>query len=121
MSNHPVNLILRFFLELAAWAAMGYWGFTRFDGAFRWLIGLGLPVLAMAIWGIFRYPDDPKQPPVAVPGIVRLLIEALTFGGAAYLLIDAGQRSLGMAFLGLVLMHYAASYDRVLWLLTGQR
>lgn len=121
MSNHPINLTLRFFLELAAWASMGYWGFTRFDGILRWLIGLGLPILAMAIWGTFRYPNDPKQPPVAVPGWLRLLIEALTFGGAAFLLYHANRPTLALAFAVIVAVHYLVSYDRVRWLLTGRR
>ena len=35
MSAHPLNLALRFLLELAAWASMGYWGWKRGTG---WLL-----------------------------------------------------------------------------------
>lgn len=121
MANHPINLALRFFLELAAWAAMGYWGWTQHDGLLRWLLGIGLPVLAMVIWGVFRLSDDPGKPPVEVPGMVRLLIEALTFGGAAYLLIAAGLTAIGIAFAVITLLHYLASYDRVRWMVTGTK
>ena len=46
MSNHPVNLAVRFFVELAALFALGYAGWTQNEGILRPLIGIGLPVLA---------------------------------------------------------------------------
>jgi hypothetical protein len=118
MGSHPVNLALRFVLELAMWAAIGYWGWTQHEGPWRFLLGIGLPLLAMALWGTFRVPGDPGKAPVAVPGAVRLALEAVEFGAATWMLIDAGQMTLGIVFGGVLLLHYAASYDRVWWLLT---
>ncbi len=121
MSNNPINLALRFALELAALAAMAWWGWVAHDGAARWLWAAGLPLLAAAVWGVFRIPNDPGDAPVAVPGPVRLLIEAAVFGGATWCLYAAGQPALAAVFGGIVLLHYLASYDRVARLLRIRR
>lgn len=113
MSNNPVNLALRFALELAALAAMAYWGWTVHSGVARALWAVGLPLLAAIVWGVFRVPNDPGNAPVAVPGPVRLLIEAAVFGGATWCLYDAGRPALAATFGVVVLLHYIAAYDRV--------
>jgi hypothetical protein len=118
MGAHPINLGLRFVLELGTWAAMGYWGWTQHDGLPRALWGIGLPLLAMAVWGTFRVPDDPGKAPVAIPGIVRLTLELGEFGLGAWLLIAAGRSTLGIVFAVIVALHYLASYDRIHWLMT---
>ncbi len=118
MSAHPANLALRFVLELAAWASIGYWGWAAQRGAWRFVLAFGLPLMAMVVWGTFRVPDDPGAAPVAVPGIARLIIELVEFGAAVALLFAAGRPALAVALGALVLLHYALSYDRVVWLLT---
>ena len=114
MSNNPINLALRFILELAGLAAMGYWGWTTHDGVGRYVWGFGLPVLAAAVWGVFRVPGDPGDAPVAVSGVVRLLLEAAYFGGAVGLLYAAGRESAALILGVVVVLHYLASYDRVI-------
>lgn len=114
MSNHPLNLALRFVLEIAALVAMGYWGWVGHEGASRYLWAIGLPLVAAAIWGTFRVPGDPGNAPVPVPKPARLLLEALFFGGAVWCLFDAGRPGLSAAFGAIVLFHYVLSYDRVL-------
>jgi hypothetical protein len=54
------------------------------------LLGIGLPLLAMALWGTFRVPGDPGDAPVAA----RLALELVEFGAATWLLIDAGRTTL---------------------------
>ena len=117
MSAHPINLGLRFLLELANWAAMGYWGWSQHQGLGRFVWGVGLPVLAMAVWGVFRVPNDPGNAPVAVPGAIRLAIELVEFGLGAALLVAAGRPTLGIAFAAIVVAHYGISYDRIARLL----
>jgi hypothetical protein len=117
MGSHPVNLALRFFLELAAWGSMGYWGWTQHDGVLRVVLGIGLPVLAMALWGTFRIPGDPKDAPVAIPGWLRLILELAEFGLAVSLLYAAGREQWAIIFGAIIVLHYAASYDRVAWML----
>ena len=118
MSKNPINLGMRFLLELVALVAIGYWGWTQHSGLLQPLLGIGLPILAAAIWGTFRVPDDPREPPVTVPGWVRLLLEIAYFGGAVIGLAAANQSTAAL-ILGIVIVaHYVLSYDRIIWLLT---
>lgn len=120
MSQNPINLGLRFFLEIAALVAIGYWAWHQTAGLIRFLLVLGLPLIAAAAWGTFRVPGDASasgQAPVPVPGLVRLLLEAALFASAIWGLAGAGQPSLALIFALVLLAHYALSYDRILWLL----
>ncbi len=109
MSENPANLALRFLLELAALAALGYWGWVTHDGAARWVWAAGLVIGAAAVWGVFRVPGDSGPPVVAVPGWVRLLIAG-------------GRTTLGLVFSAVVVAHYAISYDRIVrFLRAGNR
>ena len=52
-----INLAVRFLLELAILAAMGFWGFKSGGGLMpRTLLGLGTPLLAAVVWGTFLSP-----------------------------------------------------------------
>lgn len=117
MNNHPVNLGLRFLLELLALYLVGYWGYTKGVGVSKYLLMIALPVMMATIWGVFRVPGDPGNAPVAVNGIIRLIIEAVVFGSAVYVLFDIGRSKYGWALLVILLIHYAVSYDRIMWLL----
>lgn len=117
MSHHPLNLALRFGLELVGLWAYGYWGWTQHTGLARWLWTLSLPVLTAALWGVFRVDDDPGQAPVRVPGWVRLLLEAAYFGGATWALYAAGRPSWGLVLGVVIVIHYALSWDRIGWIL----
>ena len=118
MSKNPINLGVRFILELAALFAIGYWGWTQHSGLLQWLLGIGLPVLAAAAWGTFRVPDDPREPPITVRGWVRLLLEIAYFGGAVIGLVAANQPTAALILGSVTLAHYLLSYDRIVWLLT---
>lgn len=117
MNNHLLNLALRFMLEIVGLLALGYWGWTQHSGLARWLWTIGLPLLAAALWGVFRVPNDPGNAPVAVPGFMRLLLEALFFGGAVAALYFAQRPAWALVLGVIVVLHYLVSYDRVLWLL----
>lgn len=113
MGNHPVNLALRFMLELAALYFIGRWGWVRFYGVWRYVFAIGLPLIAATIWGVFRVPNDGGAPVVQVPGAIRLLIEAVFFGFATWGLFDSGATTTGWIFGGITLLHYILSYDRI--------
>lgn len=120
MGSHPANLAWRFLLELLVLGSMGYWGRMQHDGIGRWVWAIGLPVLAAVVWGAFAVPNDPSrsgQAPIATPGLIRLLLELLIFAAAVLLLRWSQQNVLGTALAVMVLVHYALSYDRILWLL----
>ncbi|MCP4362229.1 MAG: YrdB family protein [Chloroflexi bacterium] len=119
MGSHPINLFFRFVLELSALAAMGVWGWQQGEGWLRLLLALGIPIIAAILWGTFAVPDDPSRSgkaPIAVPGILRLLLELVFFIFATWALYDVGFSGLSWALGLLVTIHYLASYDRILWL-----
>ena len=120
MSSNPLNLALRFILEITALFALGYWGWTQHDGLWRFVWSIGLVVLAAVVWGTFAVPNDPSRSgkaPVQVPGIVRLVIELLLFAAGVWAFIAAGQTLWGTVLGVLTILHYAISYDRIIWLL----
>jgi len=116
-SNHPINLALRFLLELAALAAYAVWGWNTGEGILRYLLAIGLPLVLAAIWGTFRVPGDPGKAPVPVPGLIRLIYEALYFGGAAWCLFALNSQPWAGIFTSLTVVHYLTSLDRVIKLL----
>lgn len=118
MNTHPINLGLRFLLELTALVAMGYWGWQRGgEGIIRFILAIAIPIIAAILWGTFRVPGDPGDALVAVPGIVRLLFELIFFGFATWGFYNAGLVKVSWIFSIIILIHYFISYDRVLWLI----
>ena len=120
MSQNPLNLVVRFVLEIVALVALGYWGWHTGTGTIRYLLALGLPLVAALLWGSFRPPNEPHHPThnvVPIPGWLRLLFEAVFFGGAAWGLFAVGATPTAWIFTIVVLIHYALSYDRIAWLL----
>ena len=93
MSQNPLNLAVRFALELAGLYAFGLWGWTQHTGILRYLLAIGLPLFAATLWGIFRVPADASangKAPVPVAGWLRLLLEVLFFTSAAWCFFNAG-------------------------------
>lgn len=115
MNTNPVNLAVRFLLEIVMLIVLGCWGW-HLNGPGRYIGTAGLPIAAAALWGIFRIPNDPKPAPVAVPGILRLLLELSLFGFASWALYDLDYSSLGLIMAMAVTIHYIVSYDRT-WMM----
>ena len=117
------NLALRFGLEVAALIALGAASWTTSSGPTRWAAVVIVPAVAVASWGLFNIADDPSrsgQAPVEVAGWLRLAIELAVLGGAAAALALTGRPlvALGLAFL--IVVHYAASWRRIQWLLDSR-
>jgi hypothetical protein len=112
MNTNPINLLVRFALEIIMLIVLGCWGWQLGHDWLRYLLAAALPLIAATLWGVFRIPNDPKAAPVAIPGIARLLLELILFGLAVYALHALGrtQQSIWMAVI--VIVHYAVSYDR---------
>jgi hypothetical protein len=120
MAKNPLNLLIRFLLEMLALVLLGYWGWSQAGGWLRYLLAIGIPLGAAVLWGTFNVPDDPSRSgraPVRVPGWLRLFLELAFFAFAAWGLYDAGSELFALIFAAIVLVHYAISYDRILWLL----
>ena len=121
MGSNPINLFFRFLLEIAALISLGLWGWKSGNGWFGYLFAVGAPLLAAIIWGTFTVPNDPSRSgsaPVAVRGIIRLLIELGFFFTAFWALLEIGYATTGWFFAIIVIIHYAISYDRIIWLLS---
>jgi uncharacterized protein DUF2568 len=82
-----IILAIRFACELAMVVALGYWGFQAVDGTPAWLLWIGAPAVAIAIWGTFRRAEGPVAGFDPRPACDRVAL----FGAAAAGLIAAGQ------------------------------
>jgi hypothetical protein len=120
MSNNPLNLALRFVLELVALGGLALLGWTIGEGGWELLPAIGLPVAAAAAWGTFRIPNDPGPAPVAVPGPVRLALEVAVFGGGVAGFAVAGHETIALLIGAVMVGHYALSYDRVVRLVRNR-
>lgn len=117
-----MNLAFRFLLESAAVAGMAIGAYSLGTGVSAWLLAVAIPLVAMVAWGTFRVPGDASASggaPIAVPGVVRLLIELDVFAASVFLLCFASPRAAVILAIAVV-VHYALSLDRIRWLLTGK-
>ncbi|MDP9437635.1 MAG: YrdB family protein [Actinomycetota bacterium] len=100
----PVNLAARFLLELCALGALGYWGFAvGWNPVAKLALGLGAPLLAAAVWGLFVAPK--AVVPLNMP--LRLVPEALVFGSAVAALFATGHPLLAACLAVLVAVNRA--------------
>ena len=119
MGSHPVNLAIRFLLELTALAAMGIWGWKLSDTWIRFVLVMAIPILAAAVWGIFAVPKDPSRSgsaPIPISGLLRLAIEFAFFAFAIWIFYDLEYTRLSWIMGSTVIVHYIVSYDRIRWL-----
>ena len=112
MNTNPLNLAIRFLLEIVMLIILSYWGWHLTLTWLRYLAAIGSPLIAAALWGIFRIQNDPKPAPVEIPGSVRLLLELGLFGWAIWALFALGYAQWGQIMGIVVLLHYLVSYDR---------
>ncbi|RVU26071.1 DUF2568 domain-containing protein [Streptomyces antnestii] len=81
------NLGVLFLIELAALAAVAYWGFTR-DVAtpLAWLLALGAVAVMVTLWALF----GSQKASYKTRGAVRVAFEVVWFGAGAAGLVLAG-------------------------------
>ena len=99
---------------------LGLWGWRSSEGWPRFVLAALIPLTAATLWGTFAVPGDPSRSggaPIAVPGSLRLAIEAAIFAFGVWALTNTGFTRASLVFGILVVVHYAASYDRIAWLL----
>ncbi len=90
---YVLNEGLAFLVELAALGALAWWG-ARTGG---WPLGVGAPLVAAVLWGLFAAPKARVRLPL--PGV--LAVKALVFVSAALGLYAIGRHGLAIGF-GLV-------------------
>jgi hypothetical protein len=120
MNTNPINLAVRFLLELIMLFVLCLWGWHLGGGWVRYVYAILFPVAAATLWGVFRIQNDPKPAPVETPGVIRLLLEL-----GLFTLTVSGLHSLGYAIAGwviatIVVIHYLVSYDRTLVMLRNK-
>ena len=105
----PANAAGRFVLELIALYGVGRGVWEASGNLVAVVVVAGL---AAFVWGRFRVPDDPGPAPVAVPGVVRLVIEAVILVGGGAGLATAHERFAVVYFIALV-VHYSTTRRRL--------
>jgi uncharacterized protein DUF2568 len=98
MSSSPafrgINLALAFLLELVALAALAYWGYCTGNSTFTsLLLGIGIPLVAALLWGLFAAPRARYSNP-----LFKIAVKALVFGSAFLALIAKDQTVLVILF-----------------------
>jgi Protein of unknown function (DUF2568) len=90
-----VNDVLAFLVELAALAAFAWWGAETGGGLVAGLLlGIGVPLAAAVVWGLFASPKaQVKLPPTGV-----LAVKGLVFFMALICLDLVGHRTLAILF-----------------------
>jgi len=117
MGKHPINLALRFVLELIVLFASASWAWKLANSILLTVIA---PVSIAVIWGVFNVKGDPSRSGkavVEVPGIIRLIIEFLIFGAGTWFLYQSNYKIQAWLFLVVVILHYILSLDRIKWLI----
>lgn len=97
-----INLAVRFLLELSLLAAVGYWGVKV---APSWVgkaaLGIGLPVLVAAAWGLFVAP----RAAFALHGAAHLAVELILLALGALALFAAGRPGWAGVYAALVVIN----------------
>jgi hypothetical protein len=96
------NLALRFFLEVAALVALSYWGFQAGSSdVAHWVLGIGAPLLAAVVWGLFIAPRARYR----VSDPVWIALQVVILGAATVALLAAGKTSPAIVFVALLIVN----------------
>lgn len=107
----PIALLFAFLLEICAVAAYGYAGFhSSLDTPFKLIIGIGLPIIVIAIWGKYMAPKSQTRLNQPYYSLVKLVI----FAGATVALWLSGITTLALTFAA------TAIFDEILLFLSGE-
>lgn len=88
------NSILRLLLELFAIFSLGFWGFVAWPLPWNIVIGIGAPVIAIVLWGLFRSPKAVFR----IDPFGRALVEVVVMAAAAFAWWDLGQPIVAIVF-----------------------
>ena len=98
------NLAVKFLVELAAFAALAYWGARTGHGGWAVAAAIAAPLAAVLVWALFCAPRARWRQPVPA----RAPLELAVFGLAAAGLAAAGAVLLAIIF-GIVVVLNAAA------------
>ena len=102
-----LNLALSFLLELVMLVAFGYWGFNTGDSTVvHWVLGLGVPIIAIIIWSIWNAPMSKRR----LPRTPRTILEMVMFGLGALAFAVAGQTTWAIVFVVFIVINQIGIY-----------
>ena len=100
--TRAANLALRFALELAALAALAYWGFHTGDSAIADVaLGGGAPLLAAFVWGTYAAPKSTRR----LRGTALVAVQLTVLGAGAAALAAAGRPVSGAVMAAVVVVN----------------
>ena len=91
----PLNLGLRFVLELCMLVALGIWGFSE-----NIVLGIAAPLAAAVVWGLWIAPKASRR----LRDPLRLVVELLLFAAAGAALAAADHPLAAAIFLAAVVL-----------------
>jgi Protein of unknown function (DUF2568) len=100
------NLGVRFLLELAALAALAYWGSQTGPLALSIVLAIAAPLAGAVLWGLFAAPKSRHR----LRGARRLIVEIPFFGAAVAGLAATGQWVLAAVFAVVVVLSELVTY-----------
>ncbi len=115
----PVQLALRFVLEIGALYAIGACAAHRAPDGWRVPAALVAAALVALLWVTFAVRGDPSRSggaPIPVPGGVRLALEWCVFGGGLAALVARGHAGFAVGYAVALLLHHAMTWSRIAWL-----
>ena len=99
----PANLALKFGVELAAIAALGYWGATLDGDVAPVLAAVAAPLAAAGLWGVLAAPRSPRRLAIRA----RVPFELAIFALAAAALFAAASTLTAVIFASAVVLNAA--------------
>lgn len=102
-----IHQLVAFLLELIMLVAFGYWGFKSNQSlAMKWAAGIGLPLVAIVLWGIFAAPRSAHRLPLPY----QILFSWVLFGLAGYILYQTGPKTMSLLFLSFAFLSGVVAY-----------
>lgn len=90
-----LNKVVYFLLELSMLTALGYTGFQSSQHPFwKYVLAIGLPLVAIVIWGIYQAPRSEHRLPIPYRAIVAMAL----FGITTFMLYRTHHFRLAIAF-----------------------
>jgi hypothetical protein len=106
-------------VDLLIFAGLGYWGYHLASGPVRLALAVFMPAMCGVLWLTCGVPQDPlsdSRPIVPVSGTVRLLLEVVILGVAAFGIWTAGSRAGSETLLTAAGLCYGVTWERLVWL-----
>lgn len=88
------NDVVRFVLELFAIISLCVWGFSAWPFAWNLVWGIVTPLVAIALWALFRSPRSM----ISVDAFGKAVVEVIVMGGAALSWLAVGQPLVTVVF-----------------------